>query len=86
MHTRFLAYFLLDLGEPLGALNGDNVWDAAKNASSFEIKSDIHGYLNFRELLYETVKNAFRHKLFNCGTYEGLCKMKEHDKKVSYRL
>lgn len=35
MHTKFLAKFLLLLGEPLGSQDGDNIWDAAKNASSF---------------------------------------------------
>ena len=30
MHTKFLAKFLLELGEPLGAMKGDNIWDSAK--------------------------------------------------------
>jgi hypothetical protein len=59
MHTKYLAKFLLELGPPLGSHSGDNVWDAAKNASHFEIKSDRFGYVHFRELLYETVKCAF---------------------------
>jgi hypothetical protein len=39
MHTKFLANFLLDLGEPLGSLKGDNIWDAARSASNFHIKA-----------------------------------------------
>jgi len=39
MHTRFLAHFLLDLGAPLGCLEGDNIWDAAKIASNFYIRA-----------------------------------------------
>lgn len=37
MHTKFLAHFLLELGEPLGCQDGDNIWDAAKIASNFKI-------------------------------------------------
>ena len=39
MHTRHLANFLLDLGEPLGGLEGDNIWDAAKSVSNFRIRA-----------------------------------------------
>jgi hypothetical protein len=37
MHTKFLAHFLLELGEPLGCPKGGNVWDSARNASNFDI-------------------------------------------------
>jgi hypothetical protein len=37
MHTKFLAHFLLELGEPLGCPVGDNIWDASKIASNFQI-------------------------------------------------
>ena len=39
MHTRFIARFLLDLREPLGSQEGDNVWDAAKMASNLRIRA-----------------------------------------------
>jgi hypothetical protein len=39
MHIKFLAKFLLDVGEPLGGKKNDNIWDVAKLASSFKIKA-----------------------------------------------
>jgi len=39
IHTSTLAHFLLDLGEPLGSIKGDNIWDVAKSASNFRIKA-----------------------------------------------
>lgn len=54
MHTKNLGHFLLLLGEPLGSMTGDNIWDAAKSAANFHIKSyiinissDAHGYVHF---------------------------------------
>jgi len=46
MHTKYLAHFLLELGEPLGGLEGDNIWDAAKSASNFKIKA-VEGYVHY---------------------------------------
>lgn len=40
MHSKYLANFLLELGPPLGAAIGDNIWDAAKSASNFKIRAD----------------------------------------------
>jgi hypothetical protein len=70
MHTKFLAHFLLEVGEPLGSSKGDNIWDAARSASNFHIKayyyiifniySDHNGYVHFTEVLYETVKYVFK--------------------------
>lgn len=39
MHTKFIARFLLDLGEPLGSQKGDNIWDSAKSAFNFRIRA-----------------------------------------------
>ena len=39
MHTRHLANFLIDVGEPLGGVKDSNIWDVAKLASSFKIKA-----------------------------------------------
>lgn len=47
MHTRFLAHFLLELGEPLGCQDEDNIWDSAKIASNFHIKANLDGYVHF---------------------------------------
>lgn len=47
MHTRHLAHLLLELGAPLGAQKGDNIWDAANSASNFKIKADEWGYVHF---------------------------------------
>lgn len=37
MHVKFLANFLLSIGEPLGGCKYDNIWDVAKLASSFKL-------------------------------------------------
>lgn len=71
MHSKFICHFLLDLGEPLGSLKGDNIWDAAKHVTNFSLKADMNGYIHFRELLYETVRFTFKHSIFT-GTEEGL--------------
>lgn len=71
MHTRFIARFLLDLKEPLGALNGDNIWDAAKSASNFRIRANKKGYVYFNELLYETIHFAFKETVFKSGSLVG---------------
>ena len=39
MHTKHLARFLIEIGPPLGSLEGDNIWDAAKIASNFKLKA-----------------------------------------------
>lgn len=85
MHTRFIARFLLDLGEPLGALSGDNIWDAAKSASNFRIRAYLFywywirnkaGYVDFNELLYETIRFAFKESVFKQGSLIGKKQMK----------
>ncbi|CAD8144325.1 unnamed protein product [Paramecium octaurelia] len=86
MQTKYLGHFLLDLEEPLGALKGDNIWDAAKKASSFELKKDFAGCLTFRNLLYEVFKQAFKESIFKITTEAGKTIMKENDKKIKYRL
>ncbi|CAK58588.1 unnamed protein product (macronuclear) [Paramecium tetraurelia] len=86
MQTKYLGHFLLDLEEPLGALKGDNIWDAAKKASSFELKKDFAGCLTFRNLLYEVFKQAFKESVFKITTEAGKTIMKENDKKIKYRL
>ncbi|CAD8082710.1 unnamed protein product [Paramecium primaurelia] len=79
MHTRFIARFLLDLHEPLGALEGDNVWDAAKSASNFRIRSNKQGYVYFNELLYETIRFVFKDSVFKSGSLIGRAQMKQFD-------
>ncbi|CAD8094810.1 unnamed protein product [Paramecium sonneborni] len=79
MHTRFIARFLLDLKEPLGALQGDNVWDAAKSASNFRIRSNKQGYVYFNELLYETIRFTFKESVFKTGSLVGRSQMKQFD-------
>ncbi|CAD8178808.1 unnamed protein product [Paramecium pentaurelia] len=79
MHTRFIARFLLDLHEPLGALEGDNVWDAAKSASNFRIRSNKQGYVYFNELLYETIRFVFKDSIFKSGSLIGRAQMKQFD-------
>ncbi|CAD8172436.1 unnamed protein product [Paramecium pentaurelia] len=79
MHTRFIARFLLDLHEPLGALEGDNVWDAAKSASNFRIRANKQGYVYFNELLYETIRFAFKESVFKSGSLIGRSQMKQFD-------
>ncbi|CAD8059210.1 unnamed protein product [Paramecium sonneborni] len=86
MQTKYLGQFLLDLQEPLGAQKGDNIWDAAKKASSFELKKDFVGCLTFRNLLYEVFKQAFKESIFKITTEAGKTIMKENDKKIKYRL
>ncbi|CAD8056227.1 unnamed protein product [Paramecium sonneborni] len=86
MQTKYLGHFLLDLEEPLGAQKGDNIWDAAKKASSFELKKDFVGCLTFRNLLYEVFKQAFKENIFKITTEAGKKIMKENDKKIKYRL
>ncbi|CAD8144212.1 unnamed protein product [Paramecium pentaurelia] len=86
MQTKYLGHFLLDLEEPLGAQKGDNIWDAAKKASSYELKKDFAGCLTFRNLLYEVFKQAFKESIFKITTEAGKTIMKENDKKIKYRL
>ncbi|CAD8187842.1 unnamed protein product [Paramecium octaurelia] len=86
IQTKYLAHFLLELGEPLGARRGDNIWDAAKHASEFELKKDFDGCLTFRNLLYEVFKAAFKESIFKISTKAGKKIMKDNDKKVKYRL
>jgi hypothetical protein len=94
MHTKFLAHFLLELGEPLGCQKGDNIWDAAKNASNFHIKKyskctnprDLNGYVHFKEVLYETIKFAYKESIVRIGTPEGIRQMKQHDKNMRFSL
>lgn len=38
MHIKFLAKFLIEIGEPLGGGPYDNIWDVSKLASSYKIK------------------------------------------------
>ena len=86
MHTRFLARFLIDLGPPLGADIGDNIWDASKSASNFRIIADPNGYINFNEVLYETVRFAFKEKVFKTGLTSGIQQMKDYDRQVRLKL
>lgn len=50
------------------------------------INSDNEGYVQFREVLYETIKLAFKETIFKGGSYEGYRIMKNLDKKNRYRL
>lgn len=50
------------------------------------IFSDNDGYIHFKEILYETVKLAFKDSIFKGGSYEGYRIMKNHDKNTRYRL
>ncbi|CAD8190379.1 unnamed protein product [Paramecium pentaurelia] len=86
IQTKYLAHFLLELGEPLGAQKGDNIWDAAKHASEFELKKDFDGCLTFRNLLYEVFKATFKKSIFKISTKAGKQIMKNNDKKIKYRL
>lgn len=81
-----MAHFLLDLGEPLGAQTGDNIWDAAKLASGFELKQDFINCLTFRNLLYEIIKYSFRESIFKISTDAGKKIMKDNDRRIKYRL
>lgn len=38
MHIKYLAKFLIEIGEPLGGGKHDNIWDVSKLASSYKIK------------------------------------------------
>ena len=64
MHTKYLANFLLEIGDPLGSREGDNVWDAAKIASKFKIHADIKLQVHFKEVLYWTLKVAYNPIVF----------------------
>lgn len=86
MPLRYLAKFLVDLGEPLGSQAGDNVWDTAKNSSNFNLRCDEEGHIYFKELLYETIKFAFKDKIFKECYIEGYLQMKKLDKETRYRL
>ncbi|CAD8124288.1 unnamed protein product [Paramecium sonneborni] len=86
MHSKHLAHFLLELGPPLGSANDDNIWDAAKSASNFKIKADQNGYIHFQEVLYETIRFAYRDQIFKSGHTEGIKVIKQIDKDTRFRL
>ncbi|CAD8075491.1 unnamed protein product [Paramecium primaurelia] len=86
MHTRYIGRFLLDLNQPLGAQKGDNIWDAAKDAFHFRIRADKRSYVNFNELLYETLRYAFLEKVFKDGTPAGKAEMKLFDMAMKRKL
>ncbi|CAD8119651.1 unnamed protein product [Paramecium sonneborni] len=86
MHSKHLAHFLLELGPPLGSAIHDNIWDAAKNASNFKIKADLNGYIHFQEVLYETIRFAYRDQIFRNGHPEGIKIIKQIDKDTRFRL
>ncbi|CAK80287.1 unnamed protein product (macronuclear) [Paramecium tetraurelia] len=86
MHTRYIGRFLLDLNQPLGAQKGDNIWDAAKDAFNFRIRADKRSYVNFNELLYETLRFAFLDKVFKDGTQAGKAEMKLFDMAMKRKL
>ncbi|CAD8081899.1 unnamed protein product [Paramecium sonneborni] len=86
MHTRYIGRFLLDLNQPLGAQKGDNIWDAAKDAFHFRIRADKRSYVNFNELLYETLRYAFLEKVFKEGSQAGRTEMKLFDMAMKRKL
>ncbi|CAD8206266.1 unnamed protein product [Paramecium pentaurelia] len=86
MHSKHLAHFLLELGPPLGSAQDDNIWDAAKSASNFKIKADQNGYIHFQEVLYETIRYAYRDQIFRTGHSEGIKVIKQIDKDTRFRL
>lgn len=48
--------------------------------------SDIKGYVYFNDILYQIFRLKFKENVFKSGSLEGLLEMKEHDKRMIYRL
>ena len=40
MRTKFISYFLMEIGLPLGSHTNDNIWDSAKYAEQFQIRAN----------------------------------------------
>jgi len=44
------------------------------------------GYVHFKEVLYETIRFAYREDVFRKGNPEGNKQMKQRDKEIRFRL
>ncbi|CAD8054707.1 unnamed protein product [Paramecium primaurelia] len=86
MHYKFLCRFLLDIGQPLGGGNDDNLWDAAKLASKLNLRSDPYGYIQYNHLLYHLFRCCYHDEIFKDGSQESIKKIKQFNKEMQTRL
>ncbi|CAD8095967.1 unnamed protein product [Paramecium sonneborni] len=86
MHYKFLCRFLLDIGQPLGGGKDDNLWDAAKIASKFNLRCDACGYIQYNQLLYQLFRRCYHEEVFKDGSQESIQNMKQFNKEMQIRL
>ncbi|CAD8120846.1 unnamed protein product [Paramecium sonneborni] len=86
MHYKFLCKFLLDIGKPLGGGEEENLWDVAKIASSFKLKCDHYGYIQYNQLIYELFRVKFHSEVFKDGTPDSIKSIKQFSKEMQLRL
>ncbi|CAD8091567.1 unnamed protein product [Paramecium primaurelia] len=86
MNYKFLCKFLLDIGKPLGGSKEENLWDVAKLASSFKLKCDHYGYIQYNHLMYELFRRCFINEVFREGTESSIVKIKQFNKEMQLRL
>ncbi|CAD8196993.1 unnamed protein product [Paramecium pentaurelia] len=86
MHYKFLCRFLLDIGKPLGGSKDENLWDVAKIASSFKLKCDHYGYIQYNQLIYELFRVKFHAEVFKEGTPDSIKQIKQYNKETQLRL
>ncbi|CAD8147067.1 unnamed protein product [Paramecium octaurelia] len=86
MNYKFLCKFLLDIGKPLGGSKEENLWDVAKLASSFKLKCDHYGYIQYNQLMYELFRRCFINEVFKEGTESSIVKIKQFNKEMQLRL
>ncbi|CAD8054705.1 unnamed protein product [Paramecium primaurelia] len=86
MNYKFLCKFLLDIGKPLGGSKEENLWDVAKLASSFKLKCDHYGYIQYNQLMYELFRRCFINEVFREGTESSIVKIKQFNKEMQLRL
>ncbi|CAD8187083.1 unnamed protein product [Paramecium octaurelia] len=86
MHYKFLCKFLLDIGKPLGGGEEENLWDVAKIASSFKLKCDLHGYIQYNQLIYELFRVKFHDDVFKEGSHDSIKQIKQFNKEMQLRL
>ncbi|CAK56635.1 unnamed protein product (macronuclear) [Paramecium tetraurelia] len=86
MHYKFLCKFLLDIGKPFGGGEEENLWDVAKIASSFKLKCDHYGYIQYNQLIYELFRVKFHADVFKEGTPDSIKQIKQFNKEMQLRL
>ncbi|CAD8198931.1 unnamed protein product [Paramecium pentaurelia] len=86
MHYKFLCKFLLDIGKPLGGGEEENLWDVAKIASSFKLKCDHYGYIQYNQLIYELFRVKFHSDVFKDGSHDSIKQIKQFNKEMQLRL